>query len=335
LALIHSFFIFTQMKRAATVLRHYREADATMRQDMRTMHAHYLTHQAAFQAFNPEFDAAFGTDWLAALDLADTTPNGAVRVGELKEDTAEVADVMEQARTAVQSLFYFVGRAFPHNAGRLATYGRSTYDAARDNHDKMRTLLQTAFTSATRDKTALAAKGYTPAMLTALGALVEQLTDTNTTQEVKKGTNTEEGDHYVTTQNLAYGYGQEVSAAAKVLFAQDAATLKLFRLSGPAAPAHETHELTVGSKETASVLLGTPLLPTTRLHLRLAVPQAEEAAAVSRTVAATDPLQGLVVLTAAISEMDVTADALGPAGQYVQVQSRSATPVRVEITVLA
>jgi hypothetical protein len=34
------------------------------------------------------------------------------------------------------------------------------------------------------------------------------------------------------------------------------------------------------------------------------------------------------------SEADVTAAELGPVGQYVQVQSRSATPVRVEITVL-
>jgi hypothetical protein len=322
------------MKRAATVLRHYREADATMRQDMRTMHAHYLTHQAAFQAFNPEFNAAFGTDWLAAIDLADTTPNGAVRVGELKEETAEVADVMEQARTAVQSLFYFVGRAFPHNAGRLATYGRSTYDAARDNHDKMRTLLQTAFTSATRDKTALAAKGYTPAMLAALGALVAQLTDTNTTQEVKKGTNTEEGDHYLTTQNLAYGYGQEVSAAAKVLFAQDAATLKLFRMSGPAAPpAHETHELTVAPQGVEKILLDTPLADTTRLHLRLAVPQANQRARVGR-IEAGGHLGPFVDLSAAVSELDVEALMLGPAGQTLLVANTGSGTVHVAVAVL-
>ncbi|GAB3576664.1 hypothetical protein GCM10027345_13580 [Hymenobacter daeguensis] len=304
-----------------------------MRQDMRTMYQHYLTHQAAFQTFNPEFDAAFGTDWLAAIDTADTTPPGAVRVGELKEDTAEVGNTMAQAQAAIQSLFYFVGRAFPHNAGRLATYGRSTYDAARDNHDKMRALLQTAFTSATRDKTALATKGYTPAMLAALGALVEQLTDTNTTQEVKKGTNTEEGDHYVTTQNLAYGYGQEVSAAAKVLFAEDAATLRLFRLTGPAAPAHETHELTVAPEETGSVLLRTPLLATTPLHLRLAVPQPGQEAVVGRAGAPADKLTTYVTLTPAISEVDLTAEALGPAGQYVLVQNSSPAPVRVEIVV--
>ena len=219
------------MKKPTTVLRHYSQPDATMRQDMRTMHGHYLTNAAAFQAFNPEFDAAFGSDWLAALATADTTPDHTVRLGELKEDTAEVDTVMERAQRATQAVFYYVGRAFPHNAGRLATYGRSRYDAARDNHDKMRTLLQTAFTAATSDHAALAAKGYTAAQLAELGSLVQELAITNTTQEMTKGTNTEGTEHYITTQNLAYGYGQEVSAAAKVLFADDKTTQALFRLS--------------------------------------------------------------------------------------------------------
>ncbi|MDB5234407.1 MAG: hypothetical protein JWR44_1400 [Hymenobacter sp.] len=178
---------------------------------------------------------------MAALDLADTTPDHTVRAGELKEDTAEVEDVMTRAQRALQTVFYYVGRAFPNNAGRMATYGRKTYDAARDSHDKMRTLLQTAFTSATRDHQSLAAKGYTAAQLGDLETLVAELTDTNTSQEVKKGTNTEGRDHYVTVQNHAYGYGQEASAASKVLFVGDKATRDLFRLNSdglasPAAP---------------------------------------------------------------------------------------------------
>ncbi|GAB3872870.1 hypothetical protein GCM10028824_23760 [Hymenobacter segetis] len=323
------------MKKATTVLRHYSSSAAAMRQDMRTMQAHYLSHQAAFQAFNPEFDAAFGTDWLAAIDLADTTPDNTVRVGELMEDTAEVASAMAQAQGALQSLFYFVGRAYPHNVGRMATYGRSNYETARNSHDKMRTLLQTAFASATRDKTDLAAKGYTAAQLATLGTLVTELADTNTTQEVKKGTNQEGTDHYLTTQNLAYGFGQEASAAAKVLFAADAATLKLFRLSGPAAPAGpETHELTVAAGALGSVLFSTPLLATTRLHLRLAVPQPAQVALVGRVLAAGNSLRAHATLTTSGSELDTTAEALGPDGQWLEVFNDSDTPVRVEIAVL-
>ena len=297
------------------------------------MHAHYLAHQAAFQGFNPEFNAAFGTDWLAGLDLADTTPAGTLRVGELKEDTAAVGSTMTQAQAAVQSLFYFVGRAFPHNVGRLTTYGRSTYDAARDNHDKMRTLLQLAFASATRDKVALAAKGYTAALLAGLGTLATQLTDTNTTQEVKKGTNTEDEDHYLTVQNLAYGFGQEASAGAKILFAADKATLDLFRLSGGGGPAHETHELTVAEEEFGTVAFATALAATTALHLRLAIPQAGQVVTVGRVAKAGDKLTLSVTLTTGISEMNVQAGELGATGQVLVVQNQGPGAVRVEIAV--
>lgn len=297
------------------------------------MHTHYVARAAAFGAFNPEFDADFGAHWLAALDLADTTPDHAVRVGELKEDTAEVQTTMTQAQGALQTLFYFVGRAFPHNAGRLDQYGRRTYVAARSQHDLMRTLLQTAFTTATRDHVALALKGYTPAQVAALGTLAGQLTGTNTTQEVKKGTNTEEADHYLTVQNLAYGFGQEVSAAAKVLFAPDAATLDLFRLGGAAAHALEHHELTATAGHPKAVAFLAPLAADTRLHLVLAVPKTDHTATVARLVAAGDPFPttGGIVLTAAQRTLDVTAADLGPAGQVLAVRSGGAYPVRVEV----
>ncbi|MDB5234408.1 MAG: hypothetical protein JWR44_1401 [Hymenobacter sp.] len=52
------------MQTTTDVTRHYSQPDAAMRQDIRTMHGHYLAHQAAFQGFNPDFDADFGTEWL-------------------------------------------------------------------------------------------------------------------------------------------------------------------------------------------------------------------------------------------------------------------------------
>lgn len=322
------------MQQPTVVVRHYHEADATMRQDMRTMHGHFAAHAAEFAAFNPEFAVPFATDWLAAIGLADTTPDHTVRTGELVEDTDAVETAMTQAQAAVQTLFYYVGRAFPHNVGRLTTYGRGDYEAARKQHDKMRSLLDKAFAAATLDKVALAAKGYTPAQLANLGTLESQLTDTNTTQGMKKGTNVEGTEHYLTVQNLAYGYGQEVSAAAKVRFAADAATLKLFRLGGPALAPHETHELTVAPGGLGSVRFDTPLGPATRLRLRLAVPQPGQAAAVGRTEAAGQTLATFVTLTPGISELNATAAELGPAGQWLEVASRGTQPVRVEIGVL-
>jgi hypothetical protein len=325
-----STFMLLPMKKAAKVLRHYSDPDATMRQNMRTMHEHYLTNQTAFQEFSPDFDPDFGTEWLAAINTADTTLPGSQRVGELKEDTSAVNAVMEQARAAVQTVFYYAGRAFPNNPGRLDQYGRRDYESARKNQDKMRTLLHLAFTTATRDKVALAAKGYGATKLAALGALEAPLTTADTDQEVQKGHNVEGSDHYVTVQNLAYGFGQEVSGASKLLFATEAAKLGLFRLShDPSGP--EQHELTVEASKEKSVAFTLPLNDDVKLRLRLFQPELRQRAEVSRITVVGEKPTRVVVLSPAL---DVNAGDLGPAGQLLLVQNTGEHLLRVEMTVL-
>jgi hypothetical protein len=323
------------MKRAAAVLRRYSDPDATMRQTMRTMYAHFAANQAAFQAFNPHFDATFGQAWLAALDAADAATTHEVRVGELKEDTATVAAVMEQAQQAVQQLFYFVGQAFPRNAGRLDQYGRRTYEKARNSHDLMRTLLQTALASATRDHAELAAHGYTAAQLARLASLSAELTDTNTTQEVKKGQNTEGSDAYLTLQNRAYGYGQEVSAAAKVLFGGEAARARLFRLTAGAPAGPERHELTLAPGAAGYLPFETPLLATTRLRLRLLAPAAGQQVQVGRVAAEGQKPLTPLTLSAEVPELTVPAPDLGAAGAVLAVVNLGPAETRVEVAVVA
>ncbi|MDB5269732.1 MAG: hypothetical protein JWP58_2772 [Hymenobacter sp.] len=138
----------------------------------------------------------------------------------------------------------------------------------------------------------------------------------------------------MTTQNLAYGYGQEASAAAKILFAEDAATLKLFRLSGTAVPVLEHHEVTLAPDATAFLTFETPLLPTSRLHLRLGVPKPNQQATVGRMVAGSAGPTQTVTLNTDQSEMDVLAPDLGPAGQVFRIQNGSDHTLRIEIGLL-
>ena len=217
-----------------TTERQYDQPDSEMRQRMRTMHGHYLADVAAFTAFNPTLTPAFGTQWAAALDAADQATSGTTLRGNLKQDTQTVETLMDQARTQVQMLFYYVEQAFPNNPGRLDQYGKPQYAAARQSHDKMRTLLATALTSATRDQAALAPHGFGPDKLAALTEVTQNLSRADTDQEIRKGTNTEGADAYVQLQNAAYAFGQQVSRAAKVAFAQDPVKQRLYRLSDPA-----------------------------------------------------------------------------------------------------
>jgi len=219
-------------------VRQYSEADADMRQRMRTMHGHFMTDAAAFSGLNPELGGSFAATWLAAIAAADRATPGTVRVGALKETTSDVETVMARAREQVQALFYYVEQAFPKNEGRLEQYGKKRYEKARDSHELMQALLAMAVSSAERDEAALAAKGYPATKRQELQQLGEQLTTANTTQEQKKGTNKEDGSGYLGLQNAAYAFGQQVNRAAKVLFAANAIRRQLYRLSD-AAPTND------------------------------------------------------------------------------------------------
>jgi len=222
------------MKKHKPEERLYSGADSEMRQAMRAMHGHYLTDQEALGAFNPTFTAAFGTQWLAALVVAEKAKPGVALREDLKENTQEVEALMEKARNEVQTLFYYVEQAFPGNAARLDQYGKKQYPSARKKHDKMCALLALATEAATRDQSALAAKGFTADRLAALLQLAKDLQAADTAQEMRKGTNTEGSDDYVHLQNAAYKFGQQVSKAAKVAFFQDPVKQKLYRLSDDA-----------------------------------------------------------------------------------------------------
>lgn len=222
------------MKQNQPEARQYAGPDSEMRQRQRTMHGHYLTDLAAFTAFNPTFTAAFGTQWEAALAAADQATSGTTLRGDLKEDTQTVETLMDHARTQVQQLFYYVGQAFPNNAGRLDQYGKPQYPSARQNHHKMRALLSAALASATRDQAALAPHGFGPDKLAALAEVTQGLERADTDQEIRKGTNTEGSEQYVRLQNAAYAFGQQVNRAAKIVFASDAVKQRLYRLADSA-----------------------------------------------------------------------------------------------------
>ncbi|UOQ72111.1 hypothetical protein [Hymenobacter cellulosilyticus] len=224
------------MKKNKPEVRQYLSTDSKMRQEMRTMHGHYLTDLAAFTAFNPTFTAAFGQQWLAALEAAEQATSGNLLRADLREDTQTVESLMEQSRTQVQALFYYVEQAFPKNPGRLDQYGKKQYAQARQKHDKMRALLSTALSAATRDQDELSKHGFTAAKLATLEQLSKDLDRADTTQEIRKGANTEGSDDYVRLQNAAYSFGQQLSKAAKVAFATAPVKQKLYRLAKAEAP---------------------------------------------------------------------------------------------------
>lgn len=315
--------------------RLYTGADAAMQQRQRTLHGHFLDNLAALTAFSPELAGTFGTRWTAAQTAAEAAVPGKMRTGQLKQDTDAVEGLMEQGRAQVQQLFYYVGRAFPHNAGRLDQYGKSSYEKARANHDRLIALLTQAVEAATRDAAALAPKGWTAANTTALAALGQQLSTANTAQEMQKGTGVEGGQTYIGLQNALYGFGQQVSLAAKARFVDDFAKRQLFLLTDGTPAGPETHELSVEAGFSKSVAFATALADGSKLHLRLLAPAPGQGAELSRVPAPDAVPLRTVSLNSDDFARDVAAEELGPQGQWLLVRNVGKVPVRVEMALLA
>ncbi len=319
------------------LVRIYNATDATMRQHQRTLRDHYTANADAFQAFNPAvFDPKYAENWGKSQDAADTAAPGSVRAATLHEAT-DVVDVnMDKARATAQRLFYAVGQAWPHNAGRLNQYGKNRYEQARTSHDRMIVLLDLAHDAATRpaDAALLTAHGWDGEATNGLAALGHDLVTTNTTQQAQKGTGVEDGQDYIGFQNALYRFGQQASLAAKTLFADDFAKRQLFDLTDGGGGGHyEDHELSVKPGETKSVAFTTLLLPETGLHLLLSRPQPGMQATVGRVAAIGQSPTQTVALVPDARSLDVPAAALGPSGQVLVVANTGTRAVRVVLRV--
>lgn len=319
--------------RAGAVARHYTTTAAAMRQRMRVMLGQYLLKADDFGAFNPHFDADFATHFLAAIDAGDAEEQGSARRAQLTEDTEEVLVEMAQARTELQMLFYFVGLAYPHQLSRLNEYGRRNYVKAAYQPALMQAELAQAFKVATRDHVALAAKGYTAPHLAALDTIMEGLNDKKSSQGIKKGTNSEATDHFITVQNLAYSYGQEVSAASKILFADNPTLLEIFRLGDGTGPATETHTLELAVGETKAVEFTTVLVAPVQLRLHLVNAVLEQKLYVGRSTTPAGPPASTFTLNKDDNDAVLPVADLGPEGQYLWVNNSGTVATTVEMSV--
>lgn len=321
------------MKRAVRVKRLYQGAHAVMRQRMRTMQGHYVANQPALEGFNPQFTVGFGTAWLTGIDTADTTPPPAVGIGELTDETADVEGWMAAARQQTQSLFYYVGQAFPGKAGMLTQYGQHLYEQARKKHEQMRALLALALVSATRDQVALAAKGFGADKLAALGLLATDLTTSVTSQEQQKGENVDSTDDYQEIQNLAYSPGQAVSEAAKILFADDYGKLELFRLGDGPGPTTETHRLDLAVNETKTAEFATALVAPVQLRLHLVNAELDQKLYIGRSTTPDGPAAKTITLDKTNNNAVLPVADLGPDGQYLCVTNAGTVVTTVEMSV--
>ena len=321
-----------------------REPAPAMRQRGRVMLLSYGAQQPAFAGLNPQFNGPTFLDtaktYLALADAAsaDDARAAARDLAFQAQDTAHAA-----AFRLLRPLYYAIGQAWPVAAEKKAyfkSFGNAYYEAARANTGPLLELLNLAVPAAqdATTATALTAKGWGTAQLTALDGARAALQTAHENAGRQTGLSGEQAVAYYRAQNNFYWFLQQLNDAADVLFADaaDEALEKEFRL-GPASP--ERYQFTLKPGQTKAlahapfspdrVLRCTvkgaapdPLTPTARLWLDF-LPV--EDAPVEQRVA--------LVPTAPYQTQRVPVSALGDPGPLLAVHNLTDADAIVSITI--
>ncbi len=256
----------------------YRESAPAMRERLRVLALNFPSHQSAFAALNPLFvGAGFGAGLALAAKNAEQVRDFDSRVAAGQQATYAEADALAACRPRCQGLFYAVRQAWPATgpggkatqAARLKEFGQDKYAVAREVPAQMAALIeQAALAYATPGyAAALAAVGWlADPQQKALTTAAQTLRNAAAQQGRQSGVNAEDAGTYYLAQNQLYWFGQQLSEAAELVFAEEPALRAQFRLS-PEGP--EEFQMTLKPGQRKAVHLSAVLAPTRVLRFRV------------------------------------------------------------------
>jgi len=192
----------------------------------------FLVDEAEFIAFSPKYAAPYAADLKSKIEAAKNVVPDSTNVNIITGLTAELEAKMDIGRIEVQKFFNFVVDVFPHNSAKINQAGKDDYLAARQNYEKMMTLLKTAKTFADDNAAALTAKGYTALMAAKLETAkddIQTALDAQNKAQKERPVLTEERRKIV---NAAYEAVRDLCEDAKIIFVHDFAMFNKYLLPG-------------------------------------------------------------------------------------------------------
>ncbi|MBC7447987.1 MAG: hypothetical protein H7330_07995 [Hymenobacteraceae bacterium] len=255
-----------------------RESAPAMRERLRVLALNFSTHQSAFAGLNPLFAGpGFGAGLTQAVKNAEQVRDFDSRVAAGQQATNTEAEALAACRPRCQGLFYAVRQAWPATGpggkatqgARLKEFGQDKYAAAREVPAQMAALIEQAALAYTTPgyAAALAAVGWlADPQQKALTAAAQTLRNAAAQQGRQSGVNAEDAGTYYLAQNQLYWFGQQLSEAAELVFADEPAVRTQFRLS-PEGP--EEFQMTLKPGQRKAVHLSAVLSPTRVLRFRV------------------------------------------------------------------
>jgi len=219
---------------------------------MRIVLEEFLVDVAHFTAFSPKYAAPYATNLEAIINAAKLVVPDSTNVDIISGLTAELEAKMDGGRIELQKFFNFVVDVFPHDSAKLNQAGKNDYLGARQNYEKMITLLYTAKTFADDNAAAFTAKGYTVLMAAKLETSKDNIQIALNAQNKAQKERPVLTEERRKTANDAYTAVRDLCEDAKIIFVHDYAMFNKYLLpgidSGTALPG------TIGAAKTINIL---------------------------------------------------------------------------------
>lgn len=203
-----------------------------MLQQNNLMQSHFADDQAEFITKTPDLDDAFLTNWKKTTNLLDDTEKDDDYIDTQLLMTQTLDESMEKGRDLLQTVFFYVERAFPGKKAEAAYFGKDRYEAARKTPLKLVELMNKCAEAASEaeylDK------------LTIKGLNSQTIDDLKDTAVIIK-TNFEKRDKYISNRkkiteernqilNKIWGFMSSVSDASKLVYKNDYAKFQQYVL---------------------------------------------------------------------------------------------------------
>jgi hypothetical protein len=215
------------------IKRNYSKDDIEMLAQAQLFQTNFTTDQADFTAAFPKFITPYEIDFQTAIDNADAIPFDDEIVQQIAVITEQIEPKMDMAREAIQKLFVYVNVAFSHSEASLKMFGKSEYENARKNAEKMKELLEKAnrMASIADHKTALLNAGYSQASIDELLTIMGEIETLNANKDELYSLRLKQTEDRIIAYNAVWDLLKEVSEASKVVYWDSPAKLAQYVLN--------------------------------------------------------------------------------------------------------
>jgi hypothetical protein len=217
-----------------TIKRVHHGSDAFMLEKSEELQEQFLLDVADFTAFDTELDAAFGGDWLDAINAALEFESDDLIVSQQEGKTAIVISGMQACSEAYIDIIYFAEKAFKNNRPVLREFGQGAkYKTATKSQSKMVDFMDELYKTATKYSLELAAKGCPPGTIAAIQTVGNAYRSSNTTQNLFIDNRPVISQDRVILLNTAYGFMSTVVSAAERVYRTNPAKLHFYSYNPP------------------------------------------------------------------------------------------------------